>query len=87
MADVTGSQMVALTDIEVENSPHASVVIVSGVVPALVLVSVLAIACSSPERASGAACHPRARSSIAAWRAAITPEQYREIRALPAASD
>ena len=88
MADVTGSQMVALTDIEVEDSPHASVVIVSGVVPALVLVGVLAIVLLvlRTRLRRGA---PSAREILDRRLAGgeITAEQYREIRTLLAATD
>ena len=83
MADVSGSQAVALTEIEVEDSPGASVVIVSGVVPALVLVGVLAIVLLVL-RARLRRGEPSAREILDRRLAMgeLTPEQYREIRAL-----
>ena len=88
MADVSGSQAVALTEIEVEDLPGASVVIVSGVVPALVLVGVLAIVLLVL-RARLRRGEPSAREILDRRLAMgeLTPEQYREIRALLAAAD
>ena len=83
MADVTGSQMVALTDIEVEGSPGASVVVVSGVIPAIALVGVFAIVLLIL-RARLRRGEPEALEILARRlaRGEVTPEQYREIRAL-----
>jgi uncharacterized membrane protein len=88
MADVTGSQMVALTEVEVEDSPGASVVVVSGVIPALVVIGVFAtimlVLRARLRRAESSARHILDRRLAAGE---VTPDEYRELRSLLAAPD
>ena len=83
MADATGSQMVALTDIEVEGSPGASVVVVSGLIPAIALIGVFAIVpliLGTRLRRGEPEALEILRRRLA--RGEVSPEQYRNIRAL-----
>ncbi len=88
MADVTGSQMVSLTEVEVEDSPGASVLVVSGVIPALVVIGVFATILLVL-RTRLRRVEPSARQILDRRLAMgeITPDQYHEIRALLAAVD
>jgi uncharacterized protein (DUF2336 family) len=83
MADVSGSQGVAITEVEVEDSPNATVVVVSGVIPALALAGAFALVLMVL-RARLRRDEPGALEILARRlaRGEITPQQYLEVHAL-----
>ena len=82
MADVSGSQGIAITEVEVEDSPNATVVVVSGLIPAVALVGAIALVMMLLR--ARLRREPTTQEILARRlaRGEITPKQYVEIRAL-----
>lgn len=84
MAEITGSQGVFVTEVEVEDSPGASVVVISGPAVAVLFLGLVAAVVVTLLRIRRKPHELSAKEILDRRLAAgeITPDHYRELRAL-----